>query len=61
MIDKELGRTYDFLMDLRETGDYGGLMSVTPDNVQYAVAKAEEFLAAIVCLCSELDGDDLGK
>jgi len=26
LLDKDIGKDYDFLMDLRETGDYGGLV-----------------------------------
>lgn len=51
------GRDYDFLMDLRETGDYGGLMHVTADSARQAVAKAEAFLAAILRLCPDLASD----
>jgi len=53
-VDKKTGRAYDFLMDLRETGDYGGLAQVTPQNARAAVEKAEAFLAAIRQACPEL-------
>ena len=41
------GRNYDFLMDLRETGDYGGLELVTPQAAKIALGKADEFITAI--------------
>lgn len=53
-VDKKMGRAYDFLMDLRETGDYGGLAQVTPQNARAAVEKAEAFLAVIRQACPEL-------
>jgi HEPN domain-containing protein len=35
-----------FLMDLRETGDYGGLARVTEQDAQRAVEAAQRILAA---------------
>lgn len=43
----ELGRVYDFLLDLREAGDYGGVTSVLPDDARLAVQRAAGFLAAL--------------
>jgi hypothetical protein len=34
-------------MDLRETGDYGGLAQVTPENALAALEKAGGFVAAL--------------
>jgi len=56
-LDQAAGREYDFLMDLRETGDYGGLARVTSDNARMAAGKAEAFLQAIRQACPELDDD----
>ena len=52
--EEKLGRAYDFLIDLRETGDYGGLTQVTTDNAQAAIEKAEAFLEAVKQTCPEL-------
>lgn len=42
----ELGKDYDFLMDLRETGDYGGIERVTEQDTQRAIEIAKRILAA---------------
>ena len=47
LLGSEHGRDYDFLMDLRETGDYGGLEQVSPNSARMATRKAEAFLAAV--------------
>jgi uncharacterized protein (UPF0332 family) len=52
----ELGRDYDFLSELRETGDYGGVSRVPPDAAVTAVARAEAFLLAVGKACPELRG-----
>lgn len=54
LLGMESGRDYDFLMDLRETGDYGGLTLVTADSARLATDKAERFLAAVGRACPEL-------
>jgi len=54
LLAADRGRDYDFLMDLRETGDYGGLMQVTPENAQAAVDKAASFMDALKHLQPEL-------
>jgi uncharacterized protein (UPF0332 family) len=50
----ELGSAYDFLLDVRETGDYGGLTEVTPETARMAVEKAVAILAAVQQSCPEL-------
>jgi len=55
-LSDESGRDYDFLMDLRETGDYGGLEQVTPDSAWMAVQKAEAFLTAVSKLHTDQGG-----
>jgi len=56
-LPQQCGRDYDFLMDLRETGDYGGLMQVPADSARQAVEKAEAFLAAVERLCPDVADD----
>jgi len=56
-LDVDMGRAYDLLMDLRETGDYGGLTKVTSENAQTAIEKAQAFLAAILAACPEVEQD----
>ena len=58
LMAESVGRDYDFLMDMRETGDYGGLALVTPASAATAVRKAESFLAAIAKMCPELAGGE---
>jgi len=50
VVDARKGRDYDFLVELRETGDYGGLDLVTEEDARMALAKAEEFAAAMELL-----------
>jgi len=54
LLGAEMGRDYDFLMDLREAGDYGGLTQVTADSAKMAVEKAAGFLEAVRHACTEL-------
>jgi uncharacterized protein (UPF0332 family) len=49
-LDQELGKNYDYLMDLREAGDYGGVRLLTVEAATLAVRKASEFLDAIKIL-----------
>ena len=56
-LSPETGRAYDFLIDLRETGDYGGLSRVTPTSAKMAVQKAEAFLAAISRISPDLGSE----
>jgi len=56
-LSKACGRDYDFLMDLRETGDYGGLAQVSADDARQAVEKAERFLAAVRKACPDVGHD----
>jgi len=51
----ELGKDYDEVMSLRETGDYGGSGErVTEDNARRAVECAKRILAACQQSCPEL-------
>ncbi|MBN2378048.1 MAG: HEPN domain-containing protein [Sedimentisphaerales bacterium] len=47
----ELGRAYDFLMDMRETGDYGGLVRVKPIDAEMALDKAKTIIEAVKQNC----------
>jgi uncharacterized protein (UPF0332 family) len=45
-LSQELGRDYDFLAELREAGDYGGITPVFADSARLAVERAARFIAA---------------
>jgi len=45
--DKELRRSYDYLVDLRETGDYGGASHASQEDAEEAVRKANLVLEAV--------------
>jgi len=51
---QDLGRAYDLLMDIRETGDYGGQMHVTETNAATAIERAIEIIQAVERSCPEL-------
>lgn len=42
-----LGRDYDFLLDLRETADYGGVAEASLASATKAIEKARTILAAL--------------
>jgi len=42
----ELGKDYDFLMDLREIGDYGGVARVSKQDARRAAEAAQRIIAA---------------
>ena len=50
----ELGRAYDFLMDMRETGDYGGLIQVSQDDAKLSLDKARAIIEEVKRTCPEL-------
>ncbi len=54
ILKKASGKDYDFLMDLRETGDYGGVTQVSGDSARLALEKVERFLAEAAEACPEL-------
>lgn len=43
----DLGRDYDFLLDLRETADYGGVAKASRTSATKAIEKARTILAAL--------------
>jgi uncharacterized protein (UPF0332 family) len=47
LLDENLGRDYDFLLELREAGDYGDLAHVPVEAARQAVEKARAILAAL--------------
>ena len=51
----ELGRAYDFLMDARAKGNYGGLMRVSEEDAKISLEKAAEIIEAVRRSCPELD------
>ena len=53
--DVELGRAYDFLMDMRETGDYGGLVRVKPIDAEMALDKAKTIIEAVKQNCPDFE------
>ena len=50
----DLGKAYEVLLDLREKGDYGGLMRVSQEEAKTAVEKAGEIIEAVRRTCPEL-------
>ena len=47
LLPADLGRDYDFLLDLRETADYGGVAEASLTSATKASEKARAILAAI--------------
>jgi len=43
----DLGVAYDFLMEMRETGDYGGLARVTAEDAKSAIDFAQRILDVV--------------
>ena len=52
----ELGKDYDFLLESRETGDYGGIARVTDHDTRRAIEISKRILAACQSLQPELGG-----
>ena len=42
----ELGKDYDLLIELRETGDYGGTTRVSEENARRAIEAAQRIITA---------------
>ena len=49
-----LGKDFDYLMAMREVGDYGGPVRVDLEDAQAAVACTTRILAAVQAACPEL-------
>jgi uncharacterized protein (UPF0332 family) len=45
------GQDFDFLMDMREAGDYGGLVHVSLSDAQTAIETADRILTLILSKC----------
>ena len=50
----EQGRAYDFLMDMRARGDYGGVMRVSEKDAKLSVENAVVIIEAVRRTCPEL-------
>ena len=50
----KLGQVYDRLMDLRERGDYGGVVRVSQEEAKTSVDSAAEIIEAVGLSCPEL-------
>jgi len=50
----DLGRAYEFLIDLRHTGDYGGIRHVSGSDAESAIIRAEEVIEAVRQSCPDL-------
>ncbi len=46
-LSADLGRDYDFLLDLRETADYGGVAEASLTSATKAIEKARKILATL--------------
>jgi len=55
LLPTELGRDYDFLLDLRETADYGGVAEATRASAVRAIEKASGILTALEPLLPPVD------
>ena len=47
VLSADLGRDYDFLLDLRETADYGGVAEASLASATNAIKKARAMLVAL--------------
>ncbi|MFO7897920.1 MAG: HEPN domain-containing protein [Planctomycetota bacterium] len=50
----ELGQAFSSLLQLRATGDYGGLADVSTEDAELALVKARSILDAVGRMCPEL-------
>ena len=55
LLPTELGRDYDFLLDLRETADYGGVAEATRASAVLAIEKTKVILTALEPLLPPAD------
>jgi uncharacterized protein (UPF0332 family) len=47
----ELGKAYDFLIDMRETGDYGGVAEVSRQDAEMCIEKASAIIEQVKNTC----------
>lgn len=52
--NRSLGKDYDFLMELREIGDYGGMSHVTVDDARSAIECSRRIIAEVQSSCPTL-------
>ena len=50
----ELGKAYDFLIDMRETGDYGGVAEVSRQDAEMCIERATAIIEQIKIICPDL-------
>jgi uncharacterized protein (UPF0332 family) len=55
LLPVEFGRDYDFLLDLRETADYGGVAEASQASAARAIEKAAAILLALEDLLPDSD------
>jgi uncharacterized protein (UPF0332 family) len=53
--DAGLGRAYDFLLELRDAGDYGGIVQVRAQDAEKALEKAQAILDAVKRIAPQLE------
>lgn len=49
-LEEEAGQGFDFLMDIRESGDYGGLVRVTQADAHAAIETAQRLCRVMLTL-----------
>ncbi|MEI7861143.1 MAG: HEPN domain-containing protein [Planctomycetota bacterium] len=57
LLPADLGRDYDYLLDLRETADYGGIAEASRASAEKAIAKASAILRALQPLLQAAEND----
>ncbi|MDR2849822.1 MAG: HEPN domain-containing protein [Verrucomicrobiota bacterium] len=51
LLPVSIGQDFDFLMDMREAGDYGGLVQVSPSDARAAIETAARTLDLVLSMC----------
>ncbi|MBN2210357.1 MAG: HEPN domain-containing protein [Sedimentisphaerales bacterium] len=59
LLSVDLGQDYDYLMELREIGDYGGVMQISGDVAMEAFKKAEKILSELKRFLIAESGEDI--
>ena len=49
-----LGKAYDFLIDMRETGDYGGVAEVSRQDAEMCIEKASAIIEQVKDTCPKI-------
>ncbi len=50
LVPEQLGRCYDLLIELRETGDYGGMARVHSEDASESLRMSQQFVQALQSL-----------